>query len=309
MTVALVSDSALAVIVEMSAASALERSASRLDGGVEGEQVCLVSDVVDETEDPADVTDPVGEGDGALTRGQDALVGAVEVVPGLRSLGGDALHRLGDVTGCPGQLLHARRRLDRRRGLLGGGRHQLGGRLGETGGGGGELAAHLPDPLDHPSQPLDHEVEGLAQLLHLGRPAGVDPGRQVARGDPPGQPAEGADVSGLAGRDEPGGRTEQDHTDETDQDRHRVHLARHGGGPAAAGGGGAEGHHEEGYHDDAGDDDSCDEADEEPVQRPPDRCSEVDHDSLQPAHTQPAWHSGSALRCSTARSKGGVWFA
>ena len=236
-------------------------------------------------------------------------MGTIEVVPGLGSLGGYPLHRLGDVRGCPGQLLHARRGLDGRRGLLRRGRHQLSRCLGETGGGGGELAAHLPDPLDHAAQPVDHEVEGQPELPDLPRPAGVDPGGDVTGGDLPGEPAEGTEVAGLSVRHQEGGCPEQDRADEADHNRRRMHLARHGGGPAAAGGDGAEDHHEESHHDDAGGDDSSDHADDEPVQHPPDRRSEVGHGSLQPAHAQPAWHSGSALRCSTRRSKGGVRFA
>ena len=56
--------------------------AGGFDGGVEGEQVGLVGDLVDQGQDGADLADPFGQGEGPFAGGADVELGLVQVVSG-----------------------------------------------------------------------------------------------------------------------------------------------------------------------------------------------------------------------------------
>src|SRR4029079_17663804 len=99
--------------------------AGGFDGGVEGEQVGLVGDLVDQVEQCVDVVDLVGQGEGAFAGQGDVGLGLFEGVLGLGGLAGDVVDGVGDGCGGAGELLGGRGGLGDRGALLGGGRGQL----------------------------------------------------------------------------------------------------------------------------------------------------------------------------------------
>src|SRR5439155_12892638 len=99
--------------------------AGGFDGGVEGEQVGLVGDVVDQDEQGVDVGDPAGQGQRAFAGQGDVGFGLFEVVAGFGGLPGDFVDGVGDGRRGSGQFLGGGGGLGHRGALLGGGGCQL----------------------------------------------------------------------------------------------------------------------------------------------------------------------------------------
>src|ERR1700682_4884555 len=146
------------------------------DGGVEGEQVGLICDVVDEVEDALYLVDPTGKREGAIAGGPELCLGELQVGLHLAGLDGDAIDGVGDRRRGGRALLHARRG-----GRSGGG--LLLGRRGKLLGGGGELAGGLGDlasqPEEDTTEAFDHGVEGVAETADLTATFEVHAGGQV----------------------------------------------------------------------------------------------------------------------------------
>ena len=127
-----------------------------LDGGVEGEQVGLPGDVVDQLEDLADPLGPLAERQRAVGDGLDLFLHVAHGAGGVLGVLGDGADGVGDGAGGGRQFLDGGRCLGDGGGLLAGGG-------GGAGGGGAQLARDLAEHPRRRPQP-GQQLIAVAEL-------------------------------------------------------------------------------------------------------------------------------------------------